>query len=296
MFTRGPVQLGATWLALSSLCASVSCQQVLGNVELVGGDPEHVVLGAFPASCADAGSSPCTSASCAPGSFRCSGSRLESCSASGQDFRFVEQCASPGLCLASSGLCLPALCDPLQYDCSESGDLLVCNADRDGFELVAPCGARALCNSVRGQEGCEPAVCSAGARRCNGAQLEECRADQQGYRALQPACVSAALCREDSVGQAHCEPPTCAAGDYSCDGRELRRCSEDRSAWLVVDRCISAPLCNAAAQRCEPAACQLGQQRCTGSVLERCNADQSDFALVVDCLNQALCDQRVMAC
>ena len=67
-------------------------------------------------------------------------------------------------------------------------------------------------------------------------------------------------------------------------------------AWLVVDRCISAPLCNAGARLCDAPLCQLGQQRCTGSVLERCNADQSDFAAVVDCLNPALCDPRVMAC
>jgi hypothetical protein len=231
-----------------------------------------------------------------PGTFRCTDGRLEACQAPGEAFRFVEQCASAGLCRAGAGVCLPPLCDALQYDCSDSGDLLVCNADRSGFELVTPCGSKALCNSVRGQEGCEPAVCSAGARRCNGAQLEECRADQKGYSAVQPACVSAALCREDAPGQAHCEPPTCAPGDYSCEGRQLRRCSEDRSAWLVVDRCISAPLCNAGTKLCEPPVCQLGEQRCTGSVLERCNADQNDFAAVVDCLNPALCDQRVMAC
>jgi hypothetical protein len=295
MFTRGPAQHGAVLLALSSLWASVSCQQFLGNVELVGADPDQVVYSASPAGCADAGSTPCTSGSCVPGSFRCNDGRLEACP-SGMAWRFLEQCASAGLCLASTGECLPPACDALQYDCSQSGELLVCNADRTAFELVTPCGSQALCNSVRGQEGCEPAVCSAGARRCNGAQLEECRADQKGYSAVQPACVSAALCREEAPGQAHCEAPTCAAGDYSCDGRQLRRCSEDRSAWLVVDRCISAPLCNATAKLCEPPVCQLGQQRCTGSVLERCNADQNDFAIVVDCLNPALCDQRVMAC
>ena len=323
MFTRGPAQLvlrghpaprrvvrrhlplrglplrgtsGATWLALVGVGASAGCQQVLGNVELVGDEPVQVVYGERPASCADAGSTPCTSGSCVPGSFRCTDARLEACGASGVDWRFVAQCASAGLCAASAGLCLPPTCDALQYDCSDAGALLVCNPERNGFELVTPCGSRALCNSVRGQEGCEPAVCSAGARRCNGAQLEECRADQKGYSAVQPACVSAALCREDAPGRAHCEPATCAAGDYSCDGRQLRRCSEDRSAWLVVDRCISAPLCNPAAKLCDPPTCQLGQQRCTGSVLERCNADQDGFAVVVDCLNPALCDQRVMTC
>ncbi len=307
MFTRGPAQQTASpcrrgaappglWSLFWSLCASVSCLQVLGHVELSGDEPAQVVYGTFPASCVDAGSTPCTSGSCTPGSFRCTEARLEACSASGADWRFVEQCASAELCAAGPGVCLPPVCDALEYDCTEAGDLRLCNADRTGFDLVAPCGSKALCNSVRGQEGCEPAVCSAGARRCNGAQLEECRADQKGYSAAQPPCVSAALCRQDAPGQAHCEPPACVAGDYSCDGRQLRRCSEDRSAWLVVDRCISAPLCNAGAKLCDPPLCQLGQQRCNGSVLERCNADQNDFAVVVDCLNPALCDPRVMAC
>jgi hypothetical protein len=201
-----------------------------------------------------------------------------------------------GLCDATAGVCQPAACDVREHQCTETGELLVCNADRTDFEHVAQCASLAFCNAVRGQERCEATVCDAGARRCNGAQLEECRQDLMGYSPVLPACTSAALCRTDGPGQAHCEPPTCTAGQYACDGRELRLCNEDSNGWFVMDRCTSAPLCNVLSKRCDPVACQLGEQQCQGSVLRRCNADQTGYAPVVDCLNPQLCDTRVMTC
>jgi hypothetical protein len=271
---------------------------VLGGVDVVGADPAigtgRAVLGEFPADCADSG--PCSGASCVPDQFRCDSSLLELCAPSGKAWGLIEPCVTAGLCDSIAGVCQSPLCDARQYDCSETGDLVVCNSERTGFELVEHCASRAFCNSVRGQEGCERTSCNLGDRRCNGAQLEECRPDRTGYSPVLPGCISAALCKADAPGTAHCEPPTCTAGQYSCDGRELRECNGESSGWNVLDRCISAPLCNASAERCDPVACQLGQQRCRGSVLERCNADQNDFAPVMDCLNPLLCDVRVMTC
>lgn len=311
MFTLSPTQLGVrrsrarvrrrrrfgAVLFLAGIGSG--CLQVLGGVEVVGEEPVlgtgRSVLDEFPTDCADAGAGPCP-AGCIPDQFRCDGDLLEVCTRSGKAWGLLEPCVTAGLCDPIAGVCVPPVCDPRQYDCTEAGDLVVCNAERTGFELVAHCASRAFCNSVRGQERCERTACNTGDRRCNGAQLEECRPDQMGYGPVLPGCISAALCKVDAPGKAHCEAPTCTAGQYSCQARELRLCNQDSSGWTVMDRCISAPLCNVPSQRCDPVACQLGQQRCTGSVLERCNADQNDFAPVVDCLNPLLCDMRVMTC
>jgi hypothetical protein len=276
------------------------CLQVLGGVDVVGEDPplgtRRDVLAEFPAECADGGAGPCLDARCVPEQFRCDGDLLEVCTASGKAWGLIEPCATPALCDSLLGICQAPSCAPRQYDCADTGDLVVCNADRTGFELVEPCASRAFCNSVRGQEGCEPPACEVGDRRCNGAQLEECRPDQMGYGPILPRCISAALCKMDAPGRAHCEPPTCTAGQYSCEGRELRLCNEDSSGWTVMDRCISAPLCNAPSKVCDPAVCELGQQRCTGTLLERCNTDQTGFAPVVNCPLPLFCDVRVMTC
>jgi hypothetical protein len=291
------------WLGLAGCLAaglSSGCLQALGEVEIVGGDPalgtHRVILGEVPADCVDAGVGPCAEGRCVPDQLRCDGDLLEVCDSSGKKWALIEQCASVGLCDASAGVCRAAVCDVREHQCTETGELLVCNTERTGFEHVAQCSSPAFCNAVRGQERCEEAICDAGARRCNGAQLEACRQDQMGYSPVQPACTSAALCRTDGPGQAHCDPPTCTAGQYACDARELRLCNENSNGWIVLDRCTSAPLCNLAAKRCDPVACQLGEQQCQGSVLRRCNADQTGFSPVVDCGDPLLCDTRVMTC
>jgi len=319
MFTRGPTHRGVRRsgaaprrrcdgrrchgrlrFAIVAAGLSSGCLQALGGVEIVGDDPaigtRRVILGEVPASCADAGVGPCSQGRCVPDQFRCDGDLLEICGASGKAWELLEQCGSVGLCDAPAGVCQPPACDVREHQCTETGELLVCNAERTDFEHVAQCASLAFCNAVRGQERCEATVCDAGARRCNGAQLEECRQDLMGYSPVLPACTSAALCRTDGPGQAHCEPPTCTAGQYACDGRELRLCNESSNGWYVMDRCTSAPLCNVLSKRCDPVVCQLGEQQCQGSVLKRCNADQTDYAPVVDCLNPLLCDTRVMTC
>src|SRR6185503_9152351 len=102
------------------------------------------------------------------------------------------QCASPGLCDAEAGACQLPVCRPREFECTDTGELRICNTDQTGFEHYEQCASLAFCSSVRGQEGCAPVTCKPGDRRCNGAQLEECDADQMGYVPV-TACASAPL-------------------------------------------------------------------------------------------------------
>ena len=262
---------------------------MLGDVDVLGDAPPVITQ-----QLCDADAGRC--ASCLPGSFRCSSDLLEHCTPGGNGWALVSQCDTAGLCDPVEGLCRPKACDPQQYDCSETGDLVVCNAAQTGFTLVQRCDSAAMCNATRGQERCGALICNVGDRRCNGAQLEACRSDRTGFAPTGMACASAALCREDVPGQARCEPRTCTAGQYDCDGRVLRLCNEDSAGWTVMDRCVSDALCRADLQLCELPPCAIGQRRCTGGVLEVCKADQTGYEPIADCGDPALCDIRVMTC
>lgn len=286
--------LGAGVIALSS---TWGCLQVLGGVE-VSEDPSASVNGALPAICNDDGQSagPCKGVDCQPGQHRCQGSVLQTCRTIARGWELEAQCASAALCDETAAECQVPRCAPQEYQCLESGELVVCNADRNGFQHVEQCESGAFCSSVRGQEGCQQTACTPGEQRCNGPQVEQCRSDRMGFDPVPPACASAALCRSDGSGSASCETPACQAGTFACNGRELQRCNDQNSGWTVMARCISPPLCNAGLQRCDAVVCEPGQQRCTGSVLERCNPTQNGYAAIVDCVNPALCDTRVTTC
>jgi hypothetical protein len=261
----------------------------MGGVDVLGNDPPVI---AQPLCGADAGNCP----SCMPGGYRCEGDLLERCAPAGNAWALVEQCDSAGLCDSIEGVCRPKACEPQQYDCAETGDLVRCNADLTGFTLVQRCDSAAMCSAARGQERCGPVICDLGDRRCNGAQLEECRPDRMGFAATGAVCASAALCREDEPGKARCATQTCTAGQYSCDGRALRLCNENSAGWTVMDYCTTDALCRADLQLCVTPTCNPGQRRCSGGVLEVCRADQTDFELVADCGDPLLCDIRVPTC
>lgn len=277
-----------SWTLLTALSLSAGCLQVMGDVDL--GDPPTGIT--QPLCDADAGSC----GSCLPGAFRCSSELLEQCGPSGSEWALVDQCDTAGLCDPVEGSCRTKACEPQQHDCSETGDLVVCNAEQTGFTLVQRCESAATCNATRGQERCGAVICNAGDRRCSGAQLEACRSDRMGFAPTGMACASAALCREDVPGQASCAPRTCTAGQYVCEGRVLRLCNEDSAGWTVMDFCVTEALCRADQQLCIPPPCAIGQRRCTGSVLEICKTDQTGFEPIADCGDPALCDIRVMTC
>jgi hypothetical protein len=282
---------------LLALGIGSGCLQVMGDVDVVGGlDPTQVNVPELMPLCSDAGANQTGCRSCQPGRRRCDGPLLEVCKPTADGWDLIEQCPTPGLCDAETGACQLPVCRPLQYQCSENGELRRCNADQTGFELDRQCASRAFCSDERGRERCESVACNPGDRRCNGAQLEECRDDQMGFDPLM-ACINSALCVQEGPGQARCATPLCESGQNSCNGRELRLCSIERNAWSVVNRCQSAPLCNLDMRRCDPIACLAGQQRCVNGVLQRCNDFLTDFAPVVDCAAQNLfCDSRVTTC
>jgi hypothetical protein len=286
---------------LSLVLTAPACLDVLGDVDVGSAEPS---IDTFPnKTSADAGacgdealSSGACVVDCTPGERRCSGALLQSCNENGNGWELRDQCASAALCDSDALICSRPACADGQHLCTEQGELLICRTDRTDFEHKQQCQSGAYCSSVSGSEGCEGLACRAGRQRCNGAQIEQCRADRTGFDVIGEPCASAALCKEGVSGIASCDAPSCTPGQFRCEGARLMRCSDDGGSSLEMSTCESEQLCNAAEQRCEPPPCTAGQQRCTANVLERCNATQTAFTPVETCTSELLCDPGSPGC
>lgn len=121
--------------------------------------------------------------------------------------------------------------------------------------LNGDCAAGFLCAASRcalpaNLGGCEP-----GAKRCNGADVEACRADALGWDTLQtcPTGCSAAACR----------PLVCTPGELRCSGDASEACAPAGDAWALVQVC--ATHCNPETGRCRSPACAPFSARCDPS-------------------------------
>lgn len=221
---------------------------------------------------------------------------LQRCNASGVQWELLDQCGSDALCSAELGACIPATCRRGEHRCTETGELIRCTADLTQFERAAVCRSQAFCSAQPGREGCELTACRAGRQRCNGPQIEECRADRRGFDVVGEACASASLCIEGESDKARCAEPACDAGVFQCAGASLERCNDERTQLMPITSCESPELCNAALGRCEPPACEAGRRRCDGSLLQVCNPGRTGYVTVQDCTQPALCDASLPAC
>ncbi len=78
------------------------------------------------------------------------------------------------------------------------------------------------------------AACESGQTRCNGAELQRCRADGTAFETIQ-YCASAALC---TLGGGSCANG-CTPGEVLCSGLTLMRCNDDRTAYETVEQCAA---------------------------------------------------------
>jgi hypothetical protein len=155
-------------------------------------------------------------APCVPGTFRCTGAKLEACAADGQGYVLEETCASASLCKAEAGACTSGACEAGSKTCAGKF-LRACNADLTAFEDEKTCTFA-----------CDPAgkqcdVCTANARECTGNRIKVCSADGQTLEdeacpSAKPFCVGAGECAQCKVASDcptptnDCQVATCANG------------------------------------------------------------------------------------
>ncbi len=159
-----------------------------------------------------------------PNAFSCSGSKRTTC---GPDLVTieVEECLSPRHC--TEGLKGCAECLPNQYRC-DGHDLLVCNAEADGFDFVETCSDADPCNAEAGA--CTKYACLAEQKRCLDGLLQECNSDQSAFETVED-------CGEGLCDSATLTCDKCLQNTSVCkaDGHTVVACSEDGTSETEID-------------------------------------------------------------
>lgn len=229
-----------------------------------------------------------------PGIRKCDGARLLRCSAGGERWELVQECAAPALCRPDPATpeeepagCVPPVCSAGQHRC-EGAVLSECAPTLDGWQVKTECASPELCNPKAGACG----TAASGELACSGAELYA--SDSGGWKLLE-TCARVDLC---SPSARTCLPAECDPGSYRCDplNSELQRCKTDSSGWERMEVCGSVNLCNSAGRRCEPIACDRDAVRCMGPRLERCASDLSGWELQRTCTEGELCDPILDQC
>jgi hypothetical protein len=250
-----------------------------------------------------------TCRTCAAGEFACNGATLQTCDATGHWQPNATPCDSPELChvavdrkagtVPPKSECAPSPCPPGNGHSCTGNRLERCSDGRDQLLLVDRCGSAALCDVAKadGQIApgvlgtCQPPTCHFGQFACDGATLERCNDDQNGWTAL-TTCPDATSCNPLT---GDCTP--CAPNATACSGSDLLRCGTN--GFAPVARCKAVELCNAALGRCDKPACSVaGALRCTADEpprLEECGNDLR-WNLREACAGPTLCSVSAGRC
>ncbi|HVZ37033.1 MAG TPA: hypothetical protein VG963_31625, partial [Polyangiaceae bacterium] len=237
----------------------------------------------------------CSAPACAPGHFACDGSRLMLCNQDRTGYRIlVQDCGTPGKCNASTGQCDAVECAVGAQHCS-GNQRQVCTSAHT-WTTVENCAGAAQCTP----EACRPATCAASDYRCDGASLERCNIDGDGWIPVHD-CQSEELC---NAAAKRCDPPLCETGEQRCShAGELQTCSAGRDGWVTRSDCrqlaglaptaspeqISGVCDLGGAGQCRSApGCTSGALRCNAEFLERCQ--NGGWQPLQRCTSAALCD------
>lgn len=154
--------------------------------------------------------------------------------------------------------------------CDDGGTLFTCS-DAGVAEGMEACASARHCQLGRERGACAMCVPSTSdGFRCQGVELEACRADGSGYEAHQ-SCDTEALC--NTVAGA-CTAAACTPGQELCDGDTLMRCAEDQTSLEMVATCEPG-LCDAEAGGCD--ACVPDAATCDGNTSVVCNGDGTEL-------------------
>lgn len=245
----------------------------------------------------------CLEPACQANEYRCNGAALERCNGGRNGWIPVRACAGPAACNAAAKRCERPVCAAGSVRCTRDGVLESCNAERTGWELVADCAAAAgIAPGPAASALCDPSgaglclpftTCTAGSRRCNGADLEVCR--DNGWHPYE-RCVTPAQC--DAAGGA-CLPAICEPGAFRCStpadptsaapdevsrlGLVLQECNAAGTGFEPVRACGALELCDAPHGQCDICDPTLPSVCSDQGELLVCTADGQELTLYKLC-------------
>lgn len=262
-----------------------TCSDTLDSWTTVQVCESDALCDALAGSCREGG---CSS----PGGFRCTEAGiLERCMDDLTAWTSEAACASVAHCDAVNGQCMDEPCAAGQYQCN-GATLEVCNAERNGRDVVAICESEGLCQLTleQGSLTCEAPRCMVGDFQCEGAQPQICNAGLTGYRDNGTACPTAELCNEL---KGTCDQAACEVGQTTCMGAQPLQCNPGQTGYEPRGLpCPSAALCNPGTGTCGDEECVAGQMRCDPldpTHLQLCNDMLTGWVECDICATDRLC-------
>src|SRR5688572_8682042 len=141
---------------------------------------------------------------------------------------------------------------------------------------VAPGASSSEVDSVQQRDDLIAAQCAQQASTepfCVGNARVVCGSD--GAAATIDVCASGDHCAR-GIGA---ECAACSVPSFLCQGAELWGCDSALEEMVLIDTCVGAASCHAAAGRCDAPACEAGERRCQGTQLQECAASRTGFEL-----------------
>lgn len=199
---------------------------------------------------------------CTPNTYKCTGSSLYKCSATGfWGTTANKTCTGYEVCDATLGQCVDtSVCTDGTYYCDGS-KLQKCAGGQ--WTTEKECNASLeTCNASAKKCDLKP-VCTSGEVSCNGLTLRECVGGQWTNKIT---CTGGKTC---SATLAKCIE--CNDGDKQCseDGKSTMVC--DKGTWKTT-ACTGASYCSESLNKCIE--CETGEYRCNGSQLQNCSANK----------------------
>jgi hypothetical protein len=220
---------------------------------------------------------------CEPSSVRCTEALLEVCKADGSGYDAAKAVTCGGaqpVCNEAVGACTQckegeSICiNTFAASCTKEG-VFPLNSGED-------CGVAARC--VDGA--CLTEVCQPGETKCQGADVQNCKADQSGF-ADAVACSAGASC-VDGLGCVECTQPD---GTQFCDGDIATTCVGGKKK---VNAACATNECVVSNNLATCSSCTDGTVICAGDSLQKCQSNV--FQEVTLCGSGTTCNATLAAC
>ncbi|HEY5960966.1 MAG TPA: hypothetical protein VIV60_30630 [Polyangiaceae bacterium] len=234
----------------------------------------------------------CELPACTSGEFRCNPdnkAQLQACPPTQQGWENVgTPCLAADLCDPVAGKCKDG-CEPGSYKC-DGNRLLHCGTNGQ-FDSTpqATCATAAQCSVSK--HACLD--CIPGEFQCDGAKLQQCTQTQTWDTVN--TCTTAALCDATvKAGGKTCQAPGCLSPNTQrCNPEhpnELQYCPATQVAWVPLETCLTAGLCDPNRTTCVPPTCNVGDTRCTGQSHQVCSTDRTIYVTDKTCPSGQVCD------
>ena len=133
------------------------------------------------------------------------------------------------------------------------------------------CSAGLVCTNGTCQEDKKlVSACTAGQKRCEGSDVEVCKADSSGWDTA-TSCAAGCDAKTAACNTQICDP-TDPANAVQCQGDEVLACNDDGTAWDPKEKCQNGCRDN----KCIAGVCRPNQQKCLpDGTIEACQPDGS---------------------